>query len=135
MSDIDVNAIADTLNSKVDLADGANQASVDYVVESQYPTAENNYTWYRLYKSGWVEQGGKCSGATSYTVTFPKEFADTNYTPMVSFNYSHNGNIMNMGCTNLTTSTMLIAINDGNQGSNRPVFWRAEGMSAQGGNQ
>lgn len=31
----------------------------DYVVESQLPTADNNYTWYRKYKSGWVEQGQK----------------------------------------------------------------------------
>ena len=30
----------------------------DFVIESQLPTAENNYTWYRKYKSGWVEQGG-----------------------------------------------------------------------------
>lgn len=32
--------------------------NVDYVIESQLPTAANNYTWYRKYKSGWVEQGG-----------------------------------------------------------------------------
>ena len=31
---------------------------IDYVVESQEPTEANGYTWYRLYKSGWVEQGG-----------------------------------------------------------------------------
>ncbi len=31
----------------------------DYVIESQTPTSQNNYTWYRKYKSGWVEQGGK----------------------------------------------------------------------------
>lgn len=30
----------------------------DYVIESQEPTEANGYTWYRLYKSGWVEQGG-----------------------------------------------------------------------------
>ena len=24
----------------------------------QYPTADNNYTWYRVYSDGWVEQGG-----------------------------------------------------------------------------
>ena len=58
MSDIDVNAIADTLNSKVQLPDGVGQDAVDFVVASQLPTAENNYTWYRLYKSGWLEQGG-----------------------------------------------------------------------------
>ena len=33
-------------------------SNADYVVETQLPTAENNYTWYRKYKSGWVEQGG-----------------------------------------------------------------------------
>jgi hypothetical protein len=30
----------------------------DYVVDFQAPTSANNYTWYRKYKSGWVEQGG-----------------------------------------------------------------------------
>lgn len=33
----------------------------DYVVASQAPTSANSYTWYRKYKSGWVEQGGTCS--------------------------------------------------------------------------
>lgn len=48
----------------------------DWVVESQLPTAENNYTWYRKYKSGWVEMGGK---SNSQTITLPIEMADTNY--------------------------------------------------------
>lgn len=48
----------------------------DWVVESQLPTAENNYTWYRKYKSGWVEMGGQ---STSQTITLPIEMADTNY--------------------------------------------------------
>ena len=29
------------------------------VIDFQEPTSANNYTWYRKYKSGWVEQGGK----------------------------------------------------------------------------
>ncbi len=37
----------------------------DYVTEWQTPTAENNYTWYRKYKSGWVEQGGYVAGTGS----------------------------------------------------------------------
>ncbi|MEE1030271.1 MAG: hypothetical protein UIC65_04590 [Alphaproteobacteria bacterium] len=41
----------------------------DYVVAWQTPTAENNYTWYRKYKSGWVEQGGQ--------VTIPSQNANT----------------------------------------------------------
>ncbi len=39
----------------------------DYVIESQAPTADNNYTWYRKYKSGWVEQGGIWSGSMNCT--------------------------------------------------------------------
>lgn len=31
----------------------------DYVIEYQRPTPENNFTWYRKYKSGWVEMGGE----------------------------------------------------------------------------
>ena len=48
----------------------------DYVIETQLPTAENNYTWFRKYKSGWVEQGGH---STSQTIILPVEMADTNY--------------------------------------------------------
>ena len=56
-------------------------ANADYVVESQLPTAENNYTWYRKYKSGWVEQGGLLNDTTgdSGTVTLIVEMASANY--------------------------------------------------------
>ena len=52
---------------------------LDYVIESQMPTAENNYTWYRKYKSGWVEQGGETTNNAN-SVTLPIEMADTHYT-------------------------------------------------------
>ncbi len=59
----------------------------DYVIESQFPTAENNYTWFRKYKSGWVEQGGQTSNFTNTTanssgdktITLPIEMRDTKY--------------------------------------------------------
>lgn len=59
----------------------------DWVVESQLPTAENNYTWYRKYKSGWVEQGGRFYLAkTQYdTVVLPVEMANTNYAVQATF--------------------------------------------------
>lgn len=57
--------------------------TMDYVVESQLPTASNNYKWYRKYKSGWVEQGGVFSSVYDYynteTVSLPVTMADTNY--------------------------------------------------------
>lgn len=56
---------------------------LDYVVAFQSPTAENNYTWYRKYKSGWVEQGGVFSDIyDSYTteqVSLPITMLDSNY--------------------------------------------------------
>ncbi len=51
---------------------------VDVVVAWQKPTAENNYTWYRKYASGWVEQGGGLSGNFPL-VSLPVKMADTNY--------------------------------------------------------
>ena len=52
-----------TINGETLLGSGnikieASSSGSDYVIEYQMPTAENNYTWYRKYKSGWVEQGG-----------------------------------------------------------------------------
>lgn len=51
---------------------------LDYVIEVQAPAADNNYTWYRKYKSGWVEQGGQITTSDG-TVTLPKAFNNTNY--------------------------------------------------------
>ena len=134
MSDqINVNAIADTLNSKVQLPDGVGQDSVDFVVETQLPTAENNYTWYRLYKSGWVEQGGFIdnipSGTTGSSVVFSKEFSDTHYSSIPAWGSS---NYAALAAGNRTTTGMKIynRTNDANW-----CYWEAKGMSAQGGNQ
>ncbi|MBR2393270.1 MAG: hypothetical protein IKB05_02150 [Alphaproteobacteria bacterium] len=55
----------------------------DWVVESQLPTAENNYTWYRKYKSGWVEMGGEINGSATQsdtTIALPVTMADEHYT-------------------------------------------------------
>ena len=47
------------------------QENMDYVIETQLPTSDNNYTWYRKYASGWVEQGGYVSATTLTTVPLP----------------------------------------------------------------
>ena len=56
-------------------------AGYDYVIESQLPSASNNYTWYRKYKSGWVEQGGtKSASSTTYkSITLPITMSTTDY--------------------------------------------------------
>ena len=55
------------------------------VIEFQAPTSSNNYTWYRKYRDGWVEQGGTIVGdATTKTINLPITMADTNYQITVS---------------------------------------------------
>lgn len=45
------------------------------VVAESYSDA----SWYRKYSDGWIEQGGKTTGSSEVTLTFPLAFSDTNY--------------------------------------------------------
>lgn len=78
MSDININELAETINNKADRNLQNTSDNIDYVVERY----QDGTTWYRLYKSGWVEQGGRgtSSGVGFTTITLPKEMANTNYT-------------------------------------------------------
>ena len=57
----DLRTTLDLTNSNITTLQEFKTAVSDYVVQSQTPTSSNNYTWYRKYKSGWVEQGGLMS--------------------------------------------------------------------------
>ena len=78
----------DTDKNQIRLHDGVKQGGYafgDSVIEFQLPTAENGYTWYRKYRSGWVEQGGMVSAGTGdSTVTLLVEMSDIHYRPFVS---------------------------------------------------
>ena len=84
-----INATISEITSSLSTLNTRTENLLDYVVESQLPTAENNYTWYRKYKSGWVEQGGLLrnqNGATytEETVELAVQMADTNYCGFVT---------------------------------------------------
>jgi len=87
---------------------------IDYVIASQNPTADNNYTWYRKYKSGWVEQGGKVSvpavgqnQAGSATVTFSVDVQ--NYSAQITrTNDPGNTLYVTYRTDTRTTTTMVI---------------------------
>ena len=84
MSDINIGAITEALNDKSDrvLRNVDTVAKADAVIDFQVPTAENDYTWYRKYKSGWVEQGGHYTHNNvegTVTTTLAVEMADTHY--------------------------------------------------------
>lgn len=65
------------LSGKADANLGNIPTNYDYVVES-YNDGTN---WYRVYKSGWLEQGGTTDIGNDgeYFINFPKPFANTQY--------------------------------------------------------
>lgn len=78
---------AELFNDKVDIG--------HQVIDFQAPTAQNNYTWYRKYADGWVEQGGTCVSSSTqnqFAVTYPVEMADANYNLQVTIVTDTNSN-------------------------------------------
>lgn len=103
----------------------------DYVVESQLPTALNNYTWYRKYKSGWVEQGGiATSGASWYIITLPITMANSNYCVNV---LTDDPDYISTARTMSKTTTSFYTIHqepNGTVRSGRSDSWMVCGMAA-----
>ena len=110
------------------------------VIAFQAPTAGNNYTWYRKYADGWVEQGGiydngSLSDDFSTTVTLPITMADTNYTALAIASRNTGNAGSRAGYTNVfTQTTTQLGIGYYRSESNnkmRYLNWRVEGMYAQ----
>lgn len=103
-----------------------------YLVEAQYPTAENNYTWYFLYNDGWVEQGGYyykgSSIAGNNTITLPIEMADTNYTvlSLIQFTAPGNAYVEVEVYPSRTTTSFVLGVPSADYGYN----WEVKGMAA-----
>lgn len=142
MTDINIGAITESLNYKSDLDLGNTSPQlVDYIVEQQLPSADNNYTWYNKYKSGRVEQGGKFT-ATSSTrteaVLLPVEMADTNYhiqktihggaSSSSGFNWNAIADCSSNSVSNNTTTVVNISVPSNSYCIG--VFWEVKGMSA-----
>ena len=106
-----------------------NDLNAHKVIEFQKPTSENNYTWYRKYADGWVEQGGITATTTDTTVSLPVEMADTNYS-IIATSYkadAGSSNASNNGLTvgQRTTTTFYIVLQE-----QRAYFWQVSGMAA-----
>lgn len=95
------------------------------VIEYQAPTAENNYTWYRKYSDGWVEQGGICP-SLGYTVTFPVVMTDVNYTALGTARNT-TGNYA-IRIQDITTTGMKLNSSASNQ---HEIWWQVSGIAAQ----
>ncbi len=112
--------------------------TIDYVIDYQIPTSVNNYTWYRKYKSGWVEQGGlgTPSAASTYKAEFPIEMQNTQYTLVaISKSPSATSSTTPHGChytTKNTTDCSIITLK-GNSGDwiSAEVNWYICGFAAE----
>lgn len=104
--------------------------NIDYVVESKVPTASDP-SWYRKYKSGWLEQGGQTptvAGGATTTVTLLKPYNNTVYNVMVQpvGAYTNSGEANNIIPTRTTTNFVIAS----GQIAAQPFIWRAEGQGA-----
>ena len=82
MNKINLGVFSELANNKADRdLRNVDLNKTDIIIEYQEPTAENDYTWYRLYASGWVEQGGRSTGSSEglKTISLPIEMADKHY--------------------------------------------------------
>lgn len=116
---------AELFNGKVDVG--------HQVVEYQAPNAGNNYTWYRRYADGWIEQGGQAtfsSNTNSATANLPVAMSNTNYqvflTKGIDTGYGnavYDPHVRTRGTTNFT-----YAYNTDYSGSY--CFWVVYGIAA-----
>ena len=129
---------SELFNSKADVDLGNIPANYDYVVESQLPTADNGYTWYRKYKSGWVEQGGRVTIASSpgsaVMVTFPIEMADTEYQVLYTAGTTNRqwatNYVVNPQAIYSSRTTTGVGFVD-NLPNNNNACWQVSGMATQ----
>ena len=91
-TDINIGALSEALNSKLDIgcmnsnsttANGLNTNGIRTLVEVSDKSLLPSY--YRVYSDGWCEQGGiitipSFTTNTNFTITFLKNFLNTNYT-------------------------------------------------------
>lgn len=133
----------DTDNGQVRVHDGATQGGVgtiDPVVAFQIPTADNDYTWYRKYASGWVEMGGfkvissasiAAGGYNTATINFPVALSC-----VCNWNCQAKHDRFNAGfATDLkgaaASSGSAYQVNDSSSSFTNPyIVWEVRGMAA-----
>ena len=118
-------------NHFVQLQSGVAQTDVDYVVENY----QNGTSWYRVYKSGWCEQGGVLGPVAMNTwhwVSFLVSYANTNYDIQAVASNDSNPNYPDgfVGTYTLETGRMQIGARYLSTNGNAYIFWRTCGYKA-----
>lgn len=110
---VDIDEIATDLNGKADtdlsnttpaisFATALNNAGIRTIVETYHSGA----SWYRVYSDGFCEQGGYITSASGSSISLLKNYADTNYSILLSGSYGSAGTDVNtVVWNNKTTSS------------------------------
>ena len=138
MTDINIGQISEALNNKMDRDAHNVQSPSAVVIEKQDPTAANNYTWYRKYSDGWVEQGGRATtnSGNPKQVTLPVEMVDTYYNINILGQTSTDGysnatwQVMSISSASTPKSTTGFYGQPSITGYNLFFYWEVRGMAA-----
>ena len=136
-------ALENTAGLNTELFNGkADVSTVAHVVtEFQQPTSANNYTWYRKYADGWVEQGGIADygsynyNARSVQVSLPVAMSNAQYQVLSGYKDADSPNDYALYCgynpNQLTTTGFRITTWTPDSGCQyRYVWWQVSGMAA-----
>lgn len=118
------------------VADGNLKTAPDVV--TSYWVASDGQSWYRKYKSGWVEQGGWAILLNGYaTVQLPVSFTNSEYYATTSSNWSNNvmpdfrsADIVSIDSLTNTSFRILGSTNADTPVSNGTATWEAKGLGA-----
>jgi hypothetical protein len=110
-----------TAKANADLSNIPN--NIDYVIE----TWKSGDSWYRKFKSGWIEQGGGPTKANP--ITLPVIMSNANYWCMASWKEAdRDGNWdATIGAYPISATQLGISIN---RGQGKEYFWEAKGIRA-----
>lgn len=124
----------DTETNGIRVHDGHTQGGLPFntVTAFQRPTAANNWTWYRVWSDGWVEQG--CMAPTNVTangtnLNFPITMKSDAYIATITpINFGGDG----IGVSIVSRYTTYLVAKNKNYGSSNtvPCVWKVEGEKA-----
>lgn len=134
--DIDVSKLASQLTKFANRDMHNLSDTADAVIDFGRYTSDNHIKWYRLYKSGWIEQGGFYDHGSlvkdwpAVTVSYPKQMLDTTYTLLTQAgrNDAATGSINNQSFVTFRDTTQFIAEVYGD-GTSQFLWWKVEGYA------
>jgi len=121
------------LSDVAGLQSDVSELQYDYVTEFQAPTALNNYTWYRKYKSGWVEQGGYGTTTDGYgtQIALPVTMLDDHYMINATGDNNSSGGKYHYPIYEAQTTTgFQIELTYNGVWYAGAFYWHVEGMAA-----